>query len=232
MLKLLKLKNYGWTNLLYLADMNNEKVVVKKFNYDYKTAFTHFLYICYCVLSFKGNNGFSVSNKARVRNEIEAKMILGRMGIKVQRLISIDGDALILENIKGDNLNEFFKKQNDRHVIEKMGFRKGLEIGKIHNHDCALVDNRITNTIVTEDLETYSIDHEFFIKNAKDFQKELDIITLMSTVPYNKFEIFYKGFSRGYKKMTNKDARIQRKDLFVFMWIILNFLIRANFLKS
>jgi len=86
-------------------------------------------------------------------------------------------------------------------------------LGIVHNNGHAFVDNKVSNFIITPDFELVSVDHEFFCRKAKEFQMELDFITLLSTVPIEIYDEFWKSFSLGYKNVRKKLPEIERKEI-------------------
>lgn len=134
------------------------------------------------------------------------------MGIKAPRIL-FENHFIVYSIVKGKSMYEFLKETKNLELVRKIAFIKGTELAKIHKNGYAFVDNKVANTIITQKLELYSIDHEFFCFKAKKFQRELDFITLAATLPSNVFHEFWKSFCLGYKKIRKEIPKIERKDM-------------------
>jgi len=211
-LKLLKLLSYGWTNTTYLGLLGSKEVVSKHFHFSPRTLLLSIVYGFFSLLRFKVPIMFPLMPKARMKNEVKANKLLKKLGIKVPRIIS-SNHYLIIEKLNAKNMLEFLEETKNLKLIKKIAYKKGMEVGLVHKNGHAFTDNKTTNTMVTSKLELYSIDHEFFCKKANEFQREMDLITLYSTLPSEILNEFWKSFSIGYKKVSKKLPEIERKDI-------------------
>lgn len=210
--KLLKMLSYGWTNVLFLGLLNFKKVIVKAFYFNPRTFLLLAVYVLASFLRLEIPPALPILPKSRIRNEMKANNVLMSLGIKVPRTLSSD-EFVIFDIIDGLNMGEFLKIDQNIKTMRRIAYSKGVELAKVHNKGFAFIDNKAENTIITKDLELYSIDHEFFCFEAKEFQRELDFITLAATLPSEKYEEFWKSFCLGYKKVRRKIPKIERKDI-------------------
>lgn len=224
-----KMMSYGWTNVSYLGVINDKKVVAKIFYFNLRTLLLFMVYILCSFLRFEIPPMLPVRPKSRMRNEIRAQRILKGLGINVPK-VTLRRNLFLADYIDGLNMHDFLEKNHKIESIEKIAYLKGMEIGKLHKNGYALVDNKTSNTIITSDMEIYSIDHEFFCLDSKKFQRELDLITLFATIPSDISDEFWKSFCIGYKEAKGNMPEIKRKDILGISMIGFNLLKIMGFL--
>ena len=209
-LKILKLVNYGWTNVSYLASLKNKKVFVKFYLFNFRTFLLFSVYMLFCLLNFK-ISPIPIFPKDRIKNEKKMSKKLERLGFKVPKIIASDS-FLVREWIEGESLYEAIKNSSPKRIRE-IAFKKGMQLASLHEKGIALIDSKTSNSLLSNNQIFYT-DLEFSVSNAKEFQKYLDLLTLNMSIPKEKYFEFWESFVLGYKKV-RKFPKL-RKDLLGF----------------
>ncbi len=135
------------------------------------------------------------------KREIEGRRNLSEIGVKTSSILGSETRKLYMEFLNGPNMREeLLNSDVDR--CFNIGRRKGEQLNYIHENKMALIDSRISNTVLKDD-ELYLVDLELFTREATTFQKKLDLISLESSsrlLPTKKYRSFIKGFQEGYGK--------------------------------
>ena len=151
-----------------------------------------------------------------VEREIEAKEELNKIGVKTPSIISREGRTVKMSYLPGDNLRKVLLKSSES-FCEDIGRKKGEQIKKFHLNGLALVDSRLSNSILGEDGKIASVDHELFTKNPSNLDRQIDIISLKASamfLPYEKSASFLQGFDKAYT--VSKNLKFLRKILLLF----------------
>lgn len=131
--------------------------------------------------------------------EIDAKKKLSDIGVKTPKIKGKEKNCLKMEYVEGENLRDTLENMDEKGCKE-LGRRKGEQLSKIHLFNYALIDSRLSNTIVSGS-EFVSIDHELFTEHPSRAHKEFDLVTLETSARFlepEKYRKFIEGFKEGY----------------------------------
>ncbi|MEM1658271.1 MAG: hypothetical protein QXX87_05530 [Candidatus Jordarchaeales archaeon] len=108
---------------------------------------------------------FSISGKSRLKNELRARVVLAKTGVKIPDLYCYDmkNMKILYEFVDGENLDEKVKasrSNGNAEDLENIYRRVGLEISRIHSSGFALGDCKPANIIHSNDGQLYYVDLE------------------------------------------------------------------------
>lgn len=154
--------------------------------------------------------------------------------IKVPKVISFSDTEIIMENLNGYKLSDIFDKLNEKE-IEKICFKIGEYLGKLHNNHIIHNDLTTANIILQTFEEKFDQKQESLTKNEDevyfiDFglgfisnkieDKAYDLHLLKQALKsrhYNKFEKAFlfviKGYNSSYKEYKLIEERLNKIEL-------------------
>ncbi|MBS7287888.1 MAG: hypothetical protein KIH01_03870 [Candidatus Freyarchaeota archaeon] len=108
---------------------------------------------------------FSISGKSRLKNELRARLVLRKAGVKTPYLYCYDMKRMkaLYEFIEGENLDEKVKaarRDGDTNSLEDVYRRAGLEVARIHSSGYILGDCKPANVIYSNTGQLYYVDLE------------------------------------------------------------------------
>jgi len=172
---------------------------------------------------------FSVNGKSRLKNELRARAILEKVGVRTPQVYCYDMKRMkaLYEFVEGENLDEKVKaarRDENMDDIEDVYEKVGLEIAKIHSSGYILGDCKPANVIQSSSRELYYVD----LEQARSGNQRLsgwDVCEfLMFTGRFfllpKKVGILCEAFLRGYlregdKKVLREAASIKMSQPFM-----------------
>jgi len=137
-----------------------------------------------------------ISRDERMRNEIEMKNIIRKLGYNTAEVIETGGESIEFERVPGIDGFAFLTEASGLEA-EKFGRQIGDFLSELHSNDVAMNDFRLSNIHVDENLELYYIDHEYSEVEANSLMKKVDQLTLFSSARQTgNFSVFLKGFKK------------------------------------
>lgn len=187
----------GWTNRVYET---SEGTIIKVFS-------THFFEAVFFGLAdiLHGKLNFPFRNE-RLQKEVDVKNSLSDKGYKVPEIIEVYPDALEMEKVKGESLAGLLREERMEESKE-LGNRTGELISGLHSDNFSLGDTTFENFYVLEE-EVFTIDHEYSSLNSDFFDKERDVIHILSDAleqESGKYKAFREGFEEAYRKFSRPE---------------------------
>jgi tRNA A-37 threonylcarbamoyl transferase component Bud32 len=146
----------------------------------------------------------------RISNEKEYRQAVEAAGLEVPEIVGEYQEYLEVETIDGDPLPEYLNKTSTEDA-QAIGRRLGESLHNLHENGYAIVDLRANNIIVSDDGPLVSIDHEYATDDATDWEKDMDLITLISSARQTEndsYGAFRDGFEEGYGDYISATADI------------------------
>lgn len=138
----------------------------------------------------------------RIENEKKFRNFLD-YDIDVPDILGVSGEYVEFERLDGEDLNDYVN-ENPEEAWE-LGTEVGEFLNYVHKRDGAITDFRVNNFRVQESGELAFLDAEYFLEDANRWEKEMDIITLISSLKQiepEPYEEFRDGFEKSYGEET------------------------------
>lgn len=139
---------------------------------------------------------------SRIENEKIFRNQISGMDVNVPDIIRIEEHLVEFELVEGEDLNTYLN-QASAHQAFEAGERVGEFLRQLHNSDAAITDLRINNFMVKDDSSLAFVDAEYFSPNSTEWEKKMDVITLISSAKQVKpksYSAFAEGFQETYKE--------------------------------
>ncbi len=161
--------------------------------------------------------------KARTKRELNLLRKSSEI-INVPKIISFSDTEIIMEHINGEKLSDIFDNLNEKE-IEKICFKIGENLGRLHNNNIIHNDLTTANIICLEksvngENKVYFIDFGLGFISAKIEDKAYDLHLLKQALKsrhYNKFEKAFsfviKGYNSSYKEYNLIEERLNKIEL-------------------
>ena len=136
----------------------------------------------------------------RIDNEQKFREFISDYHIDVPSILGVEDNFVEFESLNGTDLNDYIDDNPDR--AEDLGAEVGDFLNYVHGNGGAVTDLRLNNFIVQSDESLAFLDAEYFVENANYWEKEMDLITLISSLkqvdrePYDEFQ---EGFEAQYE---------------------------------
>lgn len=191
----------GMTNDLWLYEEDEEQYVIKEFSGFSKTQ----LFDAAGTAIFKRDWDWR-GRDTRMDTEEAMKDMLHDAGVSAPAVHASDESRMVFEYAPGTDAKTYMEE----HPVEAetVGRMVGDDLATIHEAGAALVDARLTNIHVEEDLQRYAkdvelhwLDHEYARIEADPVDRYLDQVTLMSSAGHldrDTYTAFREGFEDGY----------------------------------
>ena len=135
----------------------------------------------------------------RIDNEQKFRDFISDYQIDVPDILGVEDNFVEFEALNGTDLNDYIDDNPDR--AEDLGAEVGDFLNYVHGNGGAVTDLRLNNFMVQSDESLAFLDAEYFVENANYWEKEMDLITLISSLkqvdrePYDEFQ---GGFEAQY----------------------------------
>ncbi len=135
----------------------------------------------------------------RIDNEQKFRDFISDYQIDVPDILGVEDNFVEFEALNGADLNDYIDDNPNR--AEDLGAEVGDFLNYVHGNDGAVTDLRLNNFMVQSDESLAFLDAEYFVENANYWEKEMDLITLISSLkqvdrePYDEFQ---EGFEAQY----------------------------------
>lgn len=187
----------GWTNRVYRT---KEGTVIKVFS---NHMFEALIFGIADILHGKLNMPFKGE---RLQKEIEMKKSLKEKEYFVPEIIKVYSNALEMEEIEGYSLAELFKEEGPEQ-LDETGQKIGRLIARLHKQKFSLGDATFENFYINGD-QVYTIDHEYGSLNSDFFDRERDVIHILSDAleqEHGKYEAFREGFEKAFREFNSTE---------------------------
>ncbi|MGQ9542717.1 MAG: lipopolysaccharide kinase InaA family protein [Candidatus Bathyarchaeia archaeon] len=191
----------GVLNEVYLAIVNGERLVVKKY-----TDWHGFKWFTLNLVTL-GTKTFAVSGRARLSNEFGINHLLRRSGINVPEIIfiSLPDKMLVSRYVEGQVAIEIIKQIFKGRGCQKSSYEDveniGRSIGKIHSLGIQIGDSKPENFIRDHEGRIFIIDLEQARRGddlAWDIAEFLYYSAHYATKPTSSINCFVESFINGY----------------------------------
>ena len=135
----------------------------------------------------------------RIDNEQKFRDFISDYQIDVPDILGVEDNFVEFEALNGADLNDYIDDNPDR--AEDLGAEVGDFLNYVHGNDGAVTDLRLNNFMVQSDESLAFLDAEYFVEDANYWEKEMDLITLISSlkqVDREPYEQFQEGFEAQY----------------------------------
>lgn len=190
----------GWTNRVYETP---EGTVIKVFS---RHIFESLIFGVADFLHGKINIPF---RGERLQKEIDIKESLREKGYQVPQIIEIYPNAIEMEQVEGKSLAKLVKHAENEQV-RNLGTRTGELLSGLHSENCSLGDATFENFYIHEE-KICTIDHEYSSKNSDFFDRERDVIHILSDAleqEREKYQAFREGFEESYRQFNRPEIII------------------------
>ncbi|MFB6203039.1 MAG: hypothetical protein ABEK01_00960 [Candidatus Nanohaloarchaea archaeon] len=136
----------------------------------------------------------------RIENERSFREFIDRELIDVPEILGSEQQYVEFEKVEGEDLHTYLNSASDEQA-ERAGREVGEFLDYLHGRDGAITDLRINNFMVQPDGSMAFVDAEYFAEDASDWEKTMDLITMVSSarqVKPGSYSSFRSGFEDSY----------------------------------
>ncbi|MFB6174459.1 MAG: hypothetical protein ABEJ87_00605 [Candidatus Nanohalobium sp.] len=136
----------------------------------------------------------------RIENEEAFRSYAEEMDVEVPEILGVRGQYVEFEQVEGVDMNTYLNQASQDEAYEA-GELAGEFLAGIHGQGGAIMDLRINNLMMQEDGGLAFVDGEFFTRDATEWEKKMDMITMASSakqVEPEAYESFREGFEERY----------------------------------
>jgi len=123
--------------------------------------------------------------------------------VHVPDILGTSEEFVEYEQVDGQNLNTYLNSAERDEAVE-MGLQVGEFLNYVHGKEGAITDLRINNFMLGYDGVLKFVDAEYFTENASDWEKRMDLITMVSSLKQVDGES-YRGFREGFRESYSGD---------------------------
>lgn len=145
----------------------------------------------------------------RIKNEKIFREFIEGYDIEVPDILGYEENFMEFEKIEGTDLNDYIN--NNPITSEYFGREVGEFLNYVHENNGAITDLRLNNFIVQDGEEMGFLDAEYFVQGASEWEKNMDIITMASSVRQvdtKAYEDFMDGFESQYREIERYEDAI------------------------
>lgn len=150
------------------------------------------------------------SAEERIENEKTYRERLNEAGFDTPEIVGEYREYLEFERIDATSIREYLS-HTDEDETKRIGEYIGNALRTLHDDDYAITDFRISNILVEDDGTLVTVDHEYATDHATDAEKNLDLMTLISSARQFDPEIYHSfrdGFEDGYGEPVDRKVDI------------------------
>lgn len=152
--------------------------------------------------------------KERTSRESNLLSEARRAGIPTPQVLEVDkkGHKIIMEFLKGKRIKELLN-ESDRKIVEKLSFKMGKLIGKLHSAGIIHGDLTTSNMILKNE-KIYFIDFGlgFFSKKTEDQGTDLRLLhEALKSTHFKILDLCWKNVVKGYRKQYKKAEKVLEK---------------------
>lgn len=141
--------------------------------------------------------------ESRIENEENFREFISDYDVDMPEVLGVSDEYVEFERVDGVDMNTYLN-QTDKEEAAEMGDRVGEFLNYVHGNDGAITDLRINNFMIDYDGELNFVDAEYFSEDATDWEKRMDLITMVSSLKQVDSES-YSSFKEGFKDSYNGD---------------------------
>lgn len=168
--------------------------VLKRFNRRPKMA-----YVQMAGRALSGKVEFQ-DQEARKDNERRFRDFVSEYDIEMPDVLGVSDEFVEFERVDGMDMNTYLNQVGTGEA-EEMGHHVGEFLNYVHGRDGAITDLRINNFMIDYEGDLNFLDAEYFSEEATDWEKRMDLITLVSSlkqVDGEAYMSFREGFEESY----------------------------------
>lgn len=152
--------------------------------------------------------------KERTRKEVKLLTEARKFNVLTPKIVHVDFQKhkITMENIDGIRIKEFFNSA-DKNDIEKVSFKIGGLIGRLHANNIIHGD-LTTSNIILKDGQIYFIDFSLgeFSKRLEDKGVDLNLLyEALKSTHFKDFKICWDNIVKGYKQEYNESNKVLEK---------------------
>lgn len=136
----------------------------------------------------------------RIENEKNFREFISDYDIDVPDILGDEGNYVEFERLDGEDLNDYINRNPGE--AEHYGGEVGEFLNYVHRNNSAVTDLRVNNFMVQDSSDLAFLDAEYFVDDANLWEREMDIITLVSSLKQVDSEP-YKSFREGFEEEYN-----------------------------
>lgn len=136
---------------------------------------------------------------SRIENEETFRQYTEDIDVEVPKILGVQDEYVEFEKVDGVDMNTYLNQASEDEAYEA-GELVGDFLAEIHEQDGAFTDLRINNFMVQEEGLGF-VDGEYFSEQASNWEKKMDLITMISSVKQvdpEAYESFREGFENEY----------------------------------
>jgi len=142
---------------------------------------------------------------SRVENEEEFREFISDYDVEMPEIIGSADGFVEYERVDGQDLNTYLNDAEQEEAVE-IGEQVGEFLDYIHERGGAITDLRINNFMIDYEGDLNFVDAEYFSSEATDWEKQMDIITLVSSLRQVDEEA-YRNFRRGFEEKYGEEVK-------------------------
>jgi tRNA A-37 threonylcarbamoyl transferase component Bud32 len=144
------------------------------------------------------------NQKDRIENEEDFREFISGYEIDVPDVLGVEDNFVEFERLDGEDLNHYVNRNHGE--AENYGAEVGEFLNYVHGEGGAITDLRLNNFMVQDSGDLAFLDGEYFVDDAGIWEKEMDLITLVSSlkqVDPEPYKLFRAGFEEEYDGHTD-----------------------------
>lgn len=170
----------------------NEDTVVKKFSSRPKMAYVQmFGRIPSRKIEFQDQD-------SRIENERIFRDYVNDIDVYVPDILRVEDNFVEFARVEGEDMNTYLNQASPSEAY-KAGELAGDFLYQVHDEDAAITDLRINNFMMRDIGGLAFVDAEYFSEDATDWEKQMDLITMVSSAKQVEPEA-YRGFREGFQE--------------------------------
>lgn len=146
----------------------------------------------------------------RIENEENFRGFITDYDIDTPEILWTHEPYVEFELLNGDDLNDYIDDNPEE--AEKYGREAAKFLNYVHGNDGAITDLRLNNFMMQDSGDLTFLDAEYFVNDAGNWEKEMDLITLENSlrqVRGRSYSSFRSGFDEEYGgQIGNRDEKI------------------------
>lgn len=139
------------------------------------------------------------NQRDRIENEKNFREFISDYDIDTPDILGDEDNYVEFERLDGEDLNDYINENPEE--AEHYGREVADFVNYVHENDGAITDLRINNFRVQDSEDLAVLDAEYFVEDANIWEKEMDVITLLSSlkqVDPEPYESFRSEFEEEY----------------------------------
>ena len=151
--------------------------------------------------------------QSRIRNEETFRGYTEEMDIEVPDILGVQDEYVEFQTLDGTDMNTYLNQASDDEAYEA-GELVGNFLAELHGKDVAFTDLRVNNFMMNERGLGF-VDGEYFSEDASEWEKKMDMITMISSVKQVESEA-YKSFRHGFEREYGEEIDVYEDAISTF----------------